>query len=525
MNYLYLITNRKALLTGFLLLLAGGLWAQAGIIDSTYGNNGLALIDIDAGSTDYPYSVVVQPDGKAVVAGYSEEGGHYNAVLIRLLEDGSPDPGFGAGGVVLSDLGSDGRFYTVALDENQNIIAGGYSNDGDFAIARYLPDGSPDESFGTNGMVITDLQNDFENINALVLQTDGKIVAAGASAHPDNPGGAAFALIRYNSDGSPDATFGDQGKVFTEIGPGWDDIWSMVIQADGKLLVGGETEQYPYWQLCMARYNSDGTLDSSFGSDGIVVDTFNNGHSAIRWMGLSPNGKITIVGRADPSQIVARYNADGTPDNAFNGTGKLIIDPAVGCNGLYSGLLMADGKVVIGGTGRLSSNSQNFLVGRINPDGSVDTTFGENGFLERRITFGSSEIYSLASTPDGNLIAAGYGFDELAGISSINFAVVKYLNDLQVGTLNFESPVQEVLVYPNPIVDQAMLRYDLEAEQRITIRLLDPAGRILKTFVQDQWQAPGRYQHPLAIPSALPPGLYLIQISSPQRQVSIKVVK
>ena len=103
--------------------------------------------------------------------------------------------------------------------------------------------------------------------------------------------------------------------------------------------------------------------------------------------------------------------------------------------------------------------------------------------------------------------------------------MVKYLNDLQVGTLNFESPVQEVLVYPNPIVDQAMLRYDLEAEQRITIRLLDPAGRILKTFVQDQWQAPGRYQHPLAIPSALPPGLYLIQISSPQRQVSIMVVK
>ena len=88
-------------------------------------------------------------------------------------------------------------------------------------------------------MVITDLQNDFDYIQALVIQADGKIVAAGTSAYPDNPGGAAFALSWYNSNGSPDATFGDQGKVLTEIGPGWDDIWSMVIQAYGNLITAG----------------------------------------------------------------------------------------------------------------------------------------------------------------------------------------------------------------------------------------------------------------------------------------------
>ena len=129
----------------------------------------------------------------------------------------------------------------------------------------------------------------------------------------------------------------------------------------------------------------------------------------------------------------------------------------------------------------------------------------------------------MATTPDGSLIVAGYGHQD--GNTLSDFVLVKYLNDLQVGTLNFKKPAQEVLVYPNPIVDHAVLRYELEKGQIVTIRLLDATGRPISTFVQDRWQAPGSHQQSISIPDTLPSGFYVIQILSPNGQVAIKVMK
>ncbi|MCB0587992.1 MAG: T9SS type A sorting domain-containing protein, partial [Phaeodactylibacter sp.] len=203
-----------------------------------------------------------------------------------------------------------------------------------------------------------------------------------------------------------------------------------------------------------------------------------------------------------------------------NGTGKLVLDQAVDCQGLESGLVMPDGKLVIGGS---AGPTGGFLVGRINPDGSIDTTFGDNGFVKQQGTGAESFIKSMATTPDGSLIVAGYG--RLGGNTLSDFVLVKYLNGLQVGTLNFENPAREVLVYPNPIVGHAVLRYELEEGQQITIRLLDAAGRPLKAFVQDQWQAPGSYQQSISIPDTCPSGFYVIQLLSPNGQVAVKVMK
>ncbi|TNE47690.1 MAG: T9SS type A sorting domain-containing protein [Bacteroidetes bacterium] len=524
MKYPYAQINVIFCLTCFLLILAGSLFAQAGMIDSTFGNNGVFLSDFNSGGSDRICSVMVQLDGKVVAVGNSRSLNMYSVVLIRLLEDGNYDPDFGTDGVVLSDFGDvDSEFYAAALDQDQNIVATGYGNDGDFMTARYLPDGSPDQSFGTNGIVYTDFFNDEDYANAIALQADGKIVTGGTGYDPNDPDDYKFALARFNSDGSLDTTFGNQGKVFTKIGPGDDEITSLVVQADGKVLAGGYTSVHPEYTPCLVRYHPDGTLDTGFGSGGIVVDTLSNKPGLLRWVGLMPDGRIVVVIRAlggNQNHRVSRYLANGTPDSTFNGTGKLILDQAIDCRSLRSGLVTPDGKLVIGGNTTLSYK---FLVGRINPDGSIDTTFGNNGFVKHQVTGAESDIYSLATTPDGSLIAAGYGNH---GVNTLyDFVLVKYLNDLQVGTLNFESPVQEVLVYPNPIVDQAVLGYEIEEGQPITIRLLDATGRPIQTFVQDQWQAPGSYQQPIAIPNALPSGFYLVQIGSPQGQVCIRVVK
>ncbi len=523
MKNIYQIKKRKSLLPCFLIFLVGGLWAQVGTIDTTFGNKGVVLTDINAGSQDRIHSLMVQPDGKIVAVGTSYKGRNYNGALIRLLEDGSLDPDFGTGGIVTLDFVSDVFFWAAALDKNQNIIAAGLGNEGDFITARYLPNGLLDESFGTDGIVLEDFFSGEDYANAVVIQADGTIVVAGAGTTTNNPNDSGLALIRLNSDGSLDTTFGDQGKVLTPMGPGWEEIKSLVVQADGKLIAIGNTDTAGDAKFCLARYHPDGSLDPTFGTNGIVVDSFLSGYNNVQWIDLMPDEKIVLVGRAGQEEGVARYHTDGSPDSTFNGTGKLMIDPAVRCNGLSSGLVTADGKLLIGGSAGATGS---FLLGRINPDGSIDTTFGDNGFLKNRITLNSSNINSMAATPDGNFFAAGYGSGEVVGNFSFNFAVVKYLNGLEVvGTQQYTSPAQEVLVYPNPIVDQTVLYYNLEKEQRITIRLLDAVGKPIKTFVQDQWQAPGSYQQAITIPGTLPSGLYLLQISSPHGQVSIKVMK
>ncbi|MCB0534718.1 MAG: T9SS type A sorting domain-containing protein [Saprospiraceae bacterium] len=525
MSYPNTQKNGIACLIGFLLFLTSGLMAQAGMIDSTFGTNGVVVADFNSGGSDRIYSVMVQPDNKVVAVGNSKMfPGNSSAVLLRLLEDGSYDPDFGTGGVVLSNYGNvNSEFYAAALDENQRIVATGYGNDGDFLTVRYLPDGSLDSSFGTNGVVFTDFFNDDDLASAIALQTDGKIVAGGGGYKPNDPEAYGFALARFNSDGSLDTTFGNQGKVFTQIEPVDNEITSLAIQADGKLLAGGYSVDGADHKPYLVRYHPDGTLDAGFGSGGIVVDTLSNIPRKIQWTGLQNDGRIVVVFTAqggDQYFGVARYLSNGTPDSTFHGTGKLILDQAIGCSELKSGLITPDGKIVIGGS---TGSPYKFLVGRINPDGSIDTAFGDNGFVKQQVTGTENYITSMATTPDGNLILAGYG--RPGGNTLADFVLVKYLNDLQVGTLNFENPAKEVLVYPNPIVNSAVLRYALETEQQITIRLLDLTGKPVNVFVFDQRQTPGSYQQPITLPGTLPSGLYLLQISSSQGQVCIQVVK
>ncbi|MCB0526415.1 MAG: T9SS type A sorting domain-containing protein, partial [Saprospiraceae bacterium] len=467
----------------------------------------------------------VQPDNKVVAVGNSKTfPGKSQIVLIRLLEDGSYDPDFGTDGAVIANYGNvNSAFYAAALDENQRIVATGHGNEGDFLTARFLPDGSLDQSFGTNGIAFTDFFNDDDLANAIALQADGKIVTGGGGYNPNDQEKYGFALTRLNSDGSLDTTFGILGKVFTQIEPVDDEITSLAVQADGKLLACGYSVDGSFPKSYLVRYHPDGTLDTDFGSGGIVVDSGSNISWKFQWTGLQNDGRIVVVFSAlggDQYFGVARYLSNGTPDSTFNDTGRLILDQAIECIDLKSGLITPDGKIVIGG---YSGPAPEFFVGRINPDGSIDSTFGENGFVKQQVIGTESYINSMATTPDGNLIMAGYG--RPGGNTVSDFVLVKYLNDLQVGTLSFENPAQEIFVYPNPVVDHAVLRYDLKEDQLISIRLLDIAGKPIKVFVQDQIQAAGSNQQTIMLPDSLPSGLYLILISSPKGQVCIKVVK
>ncbi|MGH9824601.1 MAG: delta-60 repeat domain-containing protein, partial [Blastocatellia bacterium] len=217
---------------------------------------------------------------------------------------GDLDPSFGGAGKVVTNLGGFDVIHALAVQNDGKIIAAGTSGV-QFAAARYNANGSLDSGFGGNGTLTTDFSGGagFEQANALVLQPDGKIVAAG---YTPSSSGFDFALARYNSDGTADKRFGNRGKVTTNFfGFSADEAAAsaLVIQSDGKIIAAGSTNSlFGLNQVFgLARYNEDGTLDPSFGNGGTVAISFFNNrdyNEIARAVVIQPDGRILAAGAA-----------------------------------------------------------------------------------------------------------------------------------------------------------------------------------------------------------------------------------
>jgi uncharacterized delta-60 repeat protein len=250
----------------FLILLTNprSLWALApGDLDPTFGTGGIGITPLGS-FDDFASAVALQPDGKIVVAGQSSSGSNNSDfALARYNPDGSLDASFGSGGKITTAIGSRNAAYAVALQPDGKIIAAGFTyivGDGDIALVRYNPDGSLDTTFGTGGTIRTSIGNSGEDVHGVALQPDGKIVAAGSSLTV-NESDRDFTLVRYNPDGSLDINFGNEGKIITNIqGTGSSDIArAVVVQPNGKIVVAGHSSGIGSAAFALVRYNSDGS--------------------------------------------------------------------------------------------------------------------------------------------------------------------------------------------------------------------------------------------------------------------------
>jgi uncharacterized delta-60 repeat protein len=346
-----------------------------------------------------------------------------------LLSGGVLDPTFGSGGMVDTAIGSlDSAAYAVATypavgtaNDGKVVVAGytfakkGPVGNENFAVARYNLDGTPDLSFGGSGEVTTDLGTNFDVARDVAIQPDGKIVVAGYS-------GSTFAVVRYNSDGSLDTSFGGKtgkGKLLTQVvGQGY----SLALQSDGKIVVAGIGGG-----LAVVRYNADGTLDTSFGSAGETVVGFAEpvsvGSATNIDLAIDPGsgptdpnaGKIVIGanlndGSSNPlTYAVVRLNTNGTLDTSFAGTGHTTFSTP---NYFTSIAVQSDDRVVLAGSlvGAGTGTGPELDLARLNPDGTADATFGTGGFmLEPPPTpsygWGGQ---SVALQADGKIVVAGW---------------------------------------------------------------------------------------------------------------------
>jgi uncharacterized delta-60 repeat protein len=325
------------------------------------------------------------------------------AVLSFSQTPGSLDPTFDGDGMVTTDFGSYEVAKSVAIQTDGKIVAAGYYDSTRFALVRYNTDGSLDTTFGSGGKVITQI-GDHSVAHSVAVQTDGKIVAAGFSY---NGSYGDFALARYNADGSLDTTFDGDGKVTTPIGASDDIAYSITIQTDGKIVAAGSSYNGQNRDFALVRYNPDGSLDTTFDGDGKVTTDFgpyDEAHS----VAIQSDGKLVAAGTGSHSIALARYTIDGSLDASF-GSGGIVSTQVVGADAGSLTLQSINGveKIVTASGGCESSSNCGFVLVRYNANGTLDTTFGGDGKITTDFGPFEDKANAVAIQSDEKIVAAG----------------------------------------------------------------------------------------------------------------------
>lgn len=394
-----------------------------GAIDTGFGTNGKVYLHVGTSSA-FLFSVAVQADGKIVAGGYSYVGSCPQFLVVRFNTDGSLDTSFGGTGMVSTSFSnsSGSGIAALAIQPDGKIVAAGNTPSG-FGAARYNTDGSLDTSFGTSGQTTMYVGGSYA-CQALRLQSDGKIVLAGDA-------GGNMVVVRLSTNGGLDATFNGTGMVNTSFSTGYDEAYALVIQADGKIVVGGHGgDSGQSRNFALLRYNGDGSLDSTFGTDGKVATAL--GSSKINTLALQADGKIMTGGFLANGDMggnywvvaVARYNTDGTLDTSFGANGTITTAAADWRSEAKGIAVLPSGKIIVTGYAGTITNPTDFLLIQYNSDGSPDTFFGTNGVIVTDIAGDADTSNAIAVQSDGKIIAAGSAFFD----SATGIALVRYLS-------------------------------------------------------------------------------------------------
>ncbi|MEW6681847.1 MAG: Ig-like domain-containing protein [Nitrospirota bacterium] len=386
-----------------------------GDLDASFGISG--IVTTDFGGSDHATEVLLQPDGKVVAVGHITG---FDFALARYNPKGSLDTTFGSAGKAV--LGNVFQASAAVLQTDGKIVAAGWGSGSigggpDLALVRFNSNGSLDTTFGVQGIVVTDIGSTGSTARALVVQPDGKLVVAG-----DANGNVA--LVRYNQDGSLDTTFGAQGIVIADAGI----AFSIVLQPDAKLVVAGYRYTSPLSgsDVLLIRFQSDGSLDTTFGLQGMVITDIGGVHNIATALALQPDGRLVAAGgiwnpsSAEYGGLLLRYNQDGSQDATFGSGGVVIAGGVVGL--AYAVVVQPNGRIV--GAGTTTGGTGDFAIVRYDQDGSLDSTFGSQGKVITDIGGSGDAAQALVLQPDGKIIAAGSGLGP-----SPDFALARYLGD------------------------------------------------------------------------------------------------
>lgn len=376
-------------------------------VDASFGTGGVATLDFNS-SGDSVVEIHLLSDGKILAAGTTSGNSDRDFALARFNGDGSVDSGFSDLGKVTIDAGSiHDTLSAMAVQDDGKIVLAGTSNLDDLVVARMNADGSTDAGFGANGKVTTSFGNRFASVYDVTVLSSGKILASGAyfDGVMDN-----FALARYNSDGTLDATFGASGIVLTQITRGFVFHNSVIEVDNGQIIVCGTDTGQTTPRIVMIRYNENGSIDTTFGNNS-VVEFFRD---VIQFVGAYINkqadGKYVVASLTSDGTgnafTLVRFNSDGSVDTSFGTDGLTTHKVNGGSSGIGRFVIQSDGKYLLTGTTPYGINDLMTLV-RFNSDGSVDQGFAVNGVKLISAGVGDTEAKDIAIQTDNKIIVGG----------------------------------------------------------------------------------------------------------------------
>ena len=427
---------------------SNGIKAQSGSLDLSFDTDGKVTTTI-GNAADVGSALAIQSDGKIVVAGYSDNDADTDFAVVRYHPDGSLDTDFGTNGKVTTDIGGyDDVGNSIAIQDDGKIVVAGYGRSGtnkDVAVLRYNDDGSLDTSFDDDGIVTTAIGNSSDYGFAVAIQSDGKIVVAGSSSNA--------IVVRYQTDGSLDNTFDGDGIVIIDINNASEAL-SIALQSDGKIVVAGYYNDI-YTDMVVVRLNEDGSLDQSFDGDGIVTQDINGLNDKAYSVAIQSDDKIVVAGLSyaglDMDYALVRYNADGTLDDTFHNDGIVTTNIGSFDESARAMVLQDDGKILVTGIGIIGTSSYVVVV-RYNSNGTLDLSFDADGIVTTNI--GSlSEGQSIKLQSDGKIVVSGYA--QING--NLDFAVARYNNIGISNIHDTKSDFNALNLSPNPCTNQTIL--------------------------------------------------------------------
>ncbi|MES2655497.1 MAG: T9SS type A sorting domain-containing protein [Bacteroidota bacterium] len=459
-----------------LLLIIGTLlpflsFSQDGLLDQTFGTNGIALAEGNYAAK----GVSIQTDGKIVTAGSKSDANGTDFCIVRLNSDGKLDNTFGTDGVVVVDFSTktDNALDMAIQADGKMIVVGSaiISNHTDIALIRLNTNGSLDNTFGTNGKVTTNIQGTSNDVaSKVVIQADGKIVIIGS-------GGTdmfnANVVARYNTDGSLDNTFDTDGKLLgVSFAPvSLNTLSDIKILADGKFIISGYSSNQP----AIGKLNADGSFDVAFNTTGklVISETIFGGNVCL--VAVQADGKVLMsYGSGTTSELkLLRLQTDGSLDTDFGTAGKASIN--IGANNDYAMAIktLSNGKIIVSGSTYVNSSATDFFIARLNSNGSLDNTFGTNGFATTSVTTADGDrAEAMAVQSNGKIIVAG---NKCTG--SCNYVVLRYNNTSGGGT-NTPSINEAVKasIFPNPANLETTIKLSEQAHEMKVI-ITDKLGK------------------------------------------------
>lgn len=519
-------------LTYLFLLFSLPVSGQQDQLDHSFSEDGKIILNPNPTGASFATCTAVQPDGKIVVGGvtWAADGGN-DFLLLRYHADGQIDSTFGINGIVITDLGSKYDWLNaIAIQPDGKIIGSGRSQMGTplkfvFTVVRYNANGTLDESFGTQGVKKTGL-SESDSPTSMVVQPDGKIIVAGYVRFGTED---QLGFVRYHTNGTLDLSFSLDGKLTHDLGFFGSRVHAIAIQPDGRIVATGYSRMDNSgnnYKFFVSRYFAEGNLDNSFGINGVMHDVFasTGSDSAPTAVQLCSNNKILIGGGTyDAWWSMVMLYPNGTIDSTFGTQGK-VNTPFPGESGSIKYLLIQpDDKIVgVGSSYLAATDDTKFAVVRYHSNGTLDTSFGIGGLqINTMLDDGSKDSGAAgALQSDGAIIVVGKVLTTRQHVG-----IARYLPSLNVGVVNFNTPISATLVYPNPIAETATLQYSLTWAETVSIQLFDKQGKLISILQSPQLQEAGDHSVRFILPPGLPTGSYVLSIQSPTGRVGVQVIR